>query len=115
MKAYPITKTQQMVLEALNLTANGYNEAAKMLEARGIELSGRRVGRSTVPVVRRMTTYGGGWNPGGDGAEFEIEYEPVDWSKLAQWMEEQDDQDTTEHPGRRIYHRESQNPGRAVQ
>jgi hypothetical protein len=79
---YPITKTQQQVLQALGLTARDYAEAERLFQERGLLVTSRRAGRNTVPVVDRAES--GGWNPGGDG--YVTAYEPVDLDKISQWL-----------------------------
>ena len=87
MSNYPTTKTQQQVLQALGLTARDYTEAERLFQERGLAVTSRREGRSTVPVVQRLAATDGGWNSGGDGYEYEVAYLPVDMSKLTQWMQ----------------------------
>jgi hypothetical protein len=83
---YPTTKTQDQVLQALGLTARDYAAAERLFQECGLQVTSRRAGRNTVPVVRKLAASGGGWNASGDGTAWTNTYQPVDFSKLAQWM-----------------------------
>lgn len=65
MANYPVGATQQKVLNALGMTATDFQEAEKVFESIGIEVSSKRVGRTTEPVVRVKSQFVGGWNAGG--------------------------------------------------
>ena len=86
MANYPISKTQKMVLDALNLTANDFSDADRIFADHGIVVSSKRVGRATEPVVSRLASHGGGWNPGGDGEEYTVNYKSIDLAPISQWM-----------------------------
>lgn len=85
-KDFPVGKAQQVVLNALGLTADGFIEANKIFADHGLIVGSRREGRASVPVVNLKETSGGGFNDDGEGEAWEIEYKPVDFSKIAQWM-----------------------------
>lgn len=87
MANYPVGKAQKMVLDALDLTAKDHSDAKRIFAELGIEVTSRREGRKSVPVVTEKTNrLAGGWNPGGDGADG-ISRESVDLSAVEQWME----------------------------
>lgn len=85
---YPVGKAQKIILEALGrgdiATFSGANDYFDRI---GITVIAKRVGRTSVPVVRMKETEGGGFTEGGDGESWEIGYEEVDLSKIEQWME----------------------------
>jgi hypothetical protein len=85
-KDYPVGKAQQMVLDALNIKAASFQEAEKAFNEIGITVTAVRQGRTSVPQVSRKETSGGGWNAGGDGESYEIDYKSADLNKVAQWM-----------------------------
>lgn len=78
MKSTPVGVAQQKVLAALGLEATDWTDAIRQFEAHGIAVTSRRVGRTSEPVVTRLATSGGGWNPGGDGEYYEIRYKSID-------------------------------------
>lgn len=84
---YPTGAAQDVILKALNLTANGFSDAERIFAEIGIAVSSKRVGRSSVPVVTRLETHGGGWNAGGDADGYKISYKDVDLSAIAQYMQ----------------------------
>lgn len=86
MANYPISKTQKMVLDALNLTANDFSDADRIFADHGIVVSSKRVGRATEPVVSRLASHGGGWNVGGDGESYKISYKGIDLTAISHWM-----------------------------
>jgi hypothetical protein len=90
-KNYPLSKTQQAVMSALGLTATNWHEAEELFAKYGLAVKAKRQGRQYVPQITNLATVvetGGGWNAGGDGDSYEItrEFEPVDLSKIQQWM-----------------------------
>ena len=85
-KAFPTSVAQDKVLAALNMTATDFTDAERIFKSIGIEVTSKRVGRSSEPVVSKLNSYGGGWNPGGDGESYEISYKDTDLTPLAQWM-----------------------------
>ena len=89
-KDYPLSKTQQTVLNALGLTAQNWHEAEELFAKHGLAVEAKRQGRSYVPQITKLATIetGGGWNVGGDGESYEIthEFEPVDFTEIQQWM-----------------------------
>lgn len=86
MKAYPVGATQEKVLNALNMTATDFTDAERIFAEIGIEVTSKRIGRATEPVISRKSTYGGGWSEGGDGEEYQISYKDIDLTPLTQWM-----------------------------
>lgn len=50
-KDYPVGKAQQIVLDALGMTATGFDDAASKFKELGITVSSKRQGRTSVPVV----------------------------------------------------------------
>lgn len=85
-KDYPVGSAQEKVLNALGLTATGFSDAERIFGELGIEVTSKRVGRSSEPVVSELNSYGGGWNVGGDGESYKISYKDTDLTPLAQWM-----------------------------
>lgn len=83
----PIGVAQEKVLDALGITASDWMDAKQKFDEIGIEVGSRRVGRSSEPVVSRKNSYGGGWNPGGDGEEYRISYKSIDLAPVSQWMQ----------------------------
>ena len=83
---YPTSVAQDKVLAALGMTAVDYPDAERIFSEIGIEVTSKRVGRSSEPVVSKLTAYGGGWNAGGDGESYKISYKDTDLTPLAQWM-----------------------------
>ena len=85
MRQYPVGKAQQMALDALELTAAGSADAEKIFERLGLVVASKRQGRKSVPSITRRDTETGGMH-NGDGWSQEIEFDAVDFSKIAQWM-----------------------------
>lgn len=85
-KDYPVGSAQEKVLNALGLTATGFSDAERIFNEIGIEVTSKRVGRTTEPVVTEKSTSRGGWNSGGDGESYEVTYKNADLSKIAQWI-----------------------------
>lgn len=85
-KAFPTSVAQDKVLAALNMTATDFSDAERIFKSIGIEVTSKRVGRSSEPVVSKLNAYGGGWNVGGDGESYKISYKDTDLTPLAQWM-----------------------------
>lgn len=67
MSDYPVGKAQQVVLSALGVTRHTFAGAEAYFEEIGIVVSSKRVGRSSVPVVRIKDRYNGGFTSEGDG------------------------------------------------
>ena len=86
MAQYPVGAAQEKVLKAIGMTATDFSDAERIFDSIGIEVTSKRVGRSSEPVVSRKSTYGGGWSEGGDGEEYRISYKDIDLTPLAQWM-----------------------------
>ncbi len=87
--AYQTTPTgvaQDKVLEALGLTATDFADANRIFAEIGIRVIPKRVGRTSEPTIEMLPTEGGGWNPGGDGESYTINYKTIDLTPLAQWM-----------------------------
>ena len=79
------SKTQDMVLKALGLSASSYGQAEKMFEEHGIIVASKRVGRSVQPEIRMRETSGGGFIAG-EGSSYDINYKPLDTEKIKQWI-----------------------------
>lgn len=86
-RSYPVGKAQQMVLDALGLTAKDFADAEAQFEALGIVVSPRREGRTSVPAVTVRPRFGGAFTAGGDGVEYR-EYDEHDFSAIEQWIED---------------------------
>ena len=86
MASYPVGATQQKVLSALGLTASDFSEAEKIFSDFGIEVSSKRVGRATEPVIKMKSTTIGGWNVGGDGSAAQRKFKDLNVSAIAQWI-----------------------------
>lgn len=86
MANYPVGATQQKVLSALGLAATDFSEAEKLFNDLGIEVSSKRAGRTTEPVVKMKNTEIGGWNVGGDGSTSQLKFRNLDLSAIAQWI-----------------------------
>lgn len=87
-KDYPVGSAQGKVLNALGLTATGFSDAERIFGEIGIEVTSKRLGRTTEPVIAQKSATRGGWNSGGDGESYETNYKDADLSKIAQWMKE---------------------------
>jgi len=86
MKAYPLSKTQEKVLEALGLTAADFSEAEQIFSELGLVVTSKREGRYTVPVIRVLDRHGGGFNAAGEGVAFD-QYPDADFGAIEQWLE----------------------------
>ena len=86
MASYPVGKAQQMVLDALGLTARDFSEANDIFKKLGIVVGSKRQGRSTVPVVTVKDRFDGGFSAAGDGFEYR-KYDDADFSAIEQWIE----------------------------
>ena len=82
---YPIGKAQQMVLDALGLTARDFGEAKTIFESIGITVGSRRQGRSSVPVITVQDRFTGGFSAAGDGFEYR-QHADIDLSAVEQWV-----------------------------
>lgn len=85
-KETPVGSAQEKVLNALGLTANSFGDANRIFSEIGIEVGCKRVGRSSEPVITEKPTSFGGWNAGGDGESYEVNYKVADLSKVTHWM-----------------------------
>jgi len=83
---FPVGVAQKKVLDALNLTAADFTAAKQVFESIGIDVTSKRVGRSSEPVVRMMATQYGGWSPDGDGESYERKFAKIDLTAIAQWI-----------------------------
>lgn len=86
MKPYPTSKTQDIVLKALGLTAADFGEAEQIFKRVGLVVTSRRQGRSTMPVIQVLDRKGGAFNAHGEGVEFD-QYPAIDTSTIEQWIE----------------------------
>jgi hypothetical protein len=82
---YEIGKTQKIILDALGVEANNSGHASNIFAALGIEVSSKRQGRQSVPVVSKVDSSGGGINTQGDGEAWDYEVE-VDLTAIEEWM-----------------------------
>lgn len=86
-RQYPVGKAQQAVLSALGITASGASHAEQIFEVLGITVSTKRVGRQSVPVVKR-TGGGSARTSYGDYDVWDSPSEGIDLSAIKKWMEE---------------------------
>lgn len=86
-KGYPVGKAQQIILDALNIkNAQNHNHAQDIFDAIGIEVSSKRQGRKSVPVVS-ITSVGGGFNAYGEGEAAYTPSRDIDLSAIAQYIQ----------------------------
>jgi hypothetical protein len=85
-KGYPTSKTQDMVLAALNLTATDFADAERQFAQYGLVVGSKRVGRSVEPEIRMRDTEFGAFNQYGEGETWEAEYKQIDLAPIAQWI-----------------------------
>ena len=83
---YPVGKVQQMVLDALNITAKDFSEAERIFKDLGIAVGSKRQGRSSVPVVTVEDRFGGGFNAAREGVVYR-KHQDHDFSAIEQWIE----------------------------
>lgn len=85
---YPVGKAQQIILDALGMTASGATSANELFEELGIIVRPVRKGRQSVPEVTLKNRYAGGWTPGGDGDEWRAygELTAEQMQALAPWL-----------------------------
>lgn len=91
MAEYPIGKAQQTVLDALGVTKHTFAGAEAYFEEIGIVVSSKRVGRSSIPVVRIKGRHTGGFTTEGDGDSWRA-YEDLTTEQitaLAPWIAEE--------------------------
>jgi len=84
-RAYPVGKTQKMVLDALNLTADDFDQANRIFDELGLVVTSERQGRATIPVVEVLPRERGAFNAYGEGVETEP-YPEIDTAALEQWI-----------------------------
>ena len=85
-KDYPVGKAQQIILDALGLEASSFQEADEIFEKHGLAVIAVRQGRRSVPQVKRLPRFGGGFNIHGEGEAWENEYKPVELSKISEYL-----------------------------
>lgn len=85
-KDYPVGKAQQIVLDALGMTASGFNDAKTKFEQLGIVVGSKRVGRNSVPSITIKDRCAGGFTTDGDGVEWR-EYDDIDLAPINQWID----------------------------
>src|SRR4051812_23968529 len=66
-RQYPVGKAQQMVLDALNLTASGSGDADAKFAEIGIVVSSKREGRTSKPQITILSRESGNFNADGEG------------------------------------------------
>lgn len=87
MALYPVGKAQKQVLEALGRSDIQTFQGAEDFFARiGIIVTPVRQGKASVPSITQRDSIGGGFNAYGEGETWDMGYEQVDLSKIAQWM-----------------------------
>jgi len=86
MKDYPIGKAQQMVLDALNITAIGFGDAKRIFEEMGLVVASKRDGRKSVPVITVLDRMDGGFNVSGEGVTWQ-KYPDADFTNIQEWIE----------------------------
>jgi hypothetical protein len=86
-KDYPVGKAQQMVLDALRLTATGHGDASRKFEQMGLVVASKRQGRTSVPSITRRPATEGGMHAG-DGWSQAVDFGDVDFDKISQWLAE---------------------------
>jgi len=86
MKDYPVGKAQQMVLDALNVTATGHGDAKKIFEDLGLVVSSKREGRKSVPSITVLDRFAGTLNAEGEGETWQ-QYEESNFESIQQWIE----------------------------
>ena len=84
---YPVGKAQQIVLDALGITATGHSDATQKFDDLGIAVSSKRQGRKSVPVVSEKGE-GSQRNYGGDFDTWDSGASKATLSKLSEWMED---------------------------
>ncbi len=85
-RQYPVGKAQQMVLDALGLTATGNGHAQEIFKSLGLVVSSKRIGRKSVPSISLIDANVGGMH-NGDGWSDTVEFESVDLDKVSQWID----------------------------
>ena len=84
-REYPVGKAQQMVLDALNMTAANHREAEHLFESLGIVVASKRQGRTSVPAITIKSRQIGGFDASGDGWS-DTKYAAIDTSAIEQWI-----------------------------
>lgn len=86
---YPVGVAQQQVLDALGMTATGFGDANEKFEDLGLIVASKRVGHSSVPVVKILNRQGGGFNRYGEGEVWQAYPDLTDEQRdaLSQWTE----------------------------
>jgi len=85
-RQYPVGKAQSIILKVLQIEANNSGHANAIFEAIGIGVGNKRVGRSSVPVVRKLDRSGGGINSEGEGESWDDWAPDFDLSAIQEWM-----------------------------
>lgn len=83
-KHYPVGVAQAQVLAALGREAANFDEANAIFDELGLLVTSKRLGRSSVPVVRVLDRCDGGFL-NGDGDAW-TRYPTVDLTPLRQWI-----------------------------
>jgi hypothetical protein len=89
MADYPVGKAQQMVLDALGVKRASFAGAEMYFEEIGIVVSSKRVGRSSVPVVRLKNRYASAMTEEGEGETWRAygDLTAEQMAALAPWIE----------------------------
>jgi len=86
MKDYPVGKAQQMVLDALKLTAGGHSDANRIFESLGLVIASKREGRKSVPSITVLDRDGGAFNAAGEGVTWQ-QYPDANFESIQQWVD----------------------------
>lgn len=86
MRTHQVGKAQKIILDALGLEADSFQEADKIFAKHGLVVIPVRQGRKSVPSVKQLPATAGGFNIHGEGEAWTNEYEPLDLSKISEWL-----------------------------
>lgn len=77
---------QTVILDALGIQANNFAHAKVIFQELGIDVGYKRVGRKSVPVVKKLDRSGGAINIEGDGEIWDDWGPDVDLTAISEWM-----------------------------
>lgn len=86
-REYPVGKAQEIILNALGLEADSFQEAEQIFNNHGIIVVATRQGRRSVPEVYLLDTVASGF-AGGDGASNEIRFKQFDLELIREWIKD---------------------------
>jgi tRNA threonylcarbamoyladenosine modification (KEOPS) complex Pcc1 subunit len=75
-----------MVLAALGLKAETFEDASKLFAEHGFVVASKRIGRAVEPEIILKSREGSSIGMELDANEWKIEYKSIDFSPVAQWM-----------------------------